>query len=49
MTRDEKAEAAAAGLVGRHLELGLIDSFLDRAAVEGAALLFTGTDALVAP
>ena len=42
MTRDEKAEAAAAGLVGRHLELGLIDSFLDRAAVEGAALLFTG-------
>ncbi|MGH3210486.1 MAG: AAA family ATPase [Trebonia sp.] len=42
MTRDEKADAAAAGLVGRDRELGLIGSFLDRVAAEGGALLFTG-------
>jgi len=51
MTSDEKAGAApaaqsgqeaAAALVGRGRELGLIDSFLDRAAAEGGALLFTG-------
>ena len=50
MTSDEKAGAAsvarsgqgAAALVGRSRELGLIDSFLDLAAAEGGALLFTG-------
>ncbi len=51
MTRDEKAGAgsaarsgqgAAAALVGRGRELGLITSFLDRAAAEGGALMLTG-------
>ena len=51
MASDEKAGAApaarsgqgaAAALVGRGRELGLIDAFLDRAAAEGGALLFTG-------
>ena len=51
MTSDEKAGAAPAArsgqgatatLVGRGRELGLIDSFLDRAAAEGGALMLTG-------